>query len=476
LKLELVSKRSSKEKSLRKSLKRPYMNKQPPGKRIKNFNEVALGYSEKDAIMEAKRCLQCANPKCIKGCPVGIDIPSFIKFIKEKDFDKAIDIIKEKDNLPAMTGRVCPQETQCEIFCVLPEPIAIGALERFVADYELKKGVKIPDYNRNSTGKQVAVIGSGPAGLTIAGDLARLGHKAIIFEALHEPGGVLTYGIPEFRLPKKVVKDEIEYVTKLGVEIKTNIVIGKTLTIDELFDQGYDAIFIGSGAGSPHFLGIEGENLVGVYSANEFLTRCNLMKAYKFPDYDTPIYIGKKFIVVGGGNVAMDAARTALRYGAKVSVIYRRTEKEMPSRIEEVQNAYEEGIQFEILTNPIRILGDEDGRVRAIECIRMKLGEHDESNRRRPIEIPRSNFIIEADTVIIAIGQGPNPLVSQTTKGLKTNEKGYIIVDENGRTSRKGVWAAGDIVPGGETVIESMGGARRAAIDINNYLMKKKKI
>jgi glutamate synthase (NADPH/NADH) small chain len=302
---------TSKEKSLHKLSKRPSMNKQPPKKRIKNFDEVALGYSERDVIFEAKRCLQCANPKCIKGCPVGIDIPFFIRFIKEKDFGKAIEIIKEKDNLPAMTGRVCPQETQCEIFCILPEPIAIGALERFAADYELKKGVKIPEYKRNSTNRKVAVIGAGPAGLTIAGDLAKLRHKVIIFEALHESGGVLTYGIPEFRLPKKVVKDEIGYVKKLGVEIKTNMVIGKTLTIDELFDQGYDAIFIGSGSGSPHFLGIEGENLVGVYSANEFLTRCNLMKAYRFPEFDTPIYIGKKVIVVGGGNVAMDAARTA---------------------------------------------------------------------------------------------------------------------------------------------------------------------
>jgi glutamate synthase (NADPH/NADH) small chain len=464
----------SKKDSLRKSLKRPSMTKQPPDKRIKNFAEVALGYNEKDAVMEAKRCLQCANPKCIKGCPVGIDIPFFIRFIKEKDFDKAIELIKDKDNLPAMTGRVCPQETQCEAFCILPEPIAIGALERFAADYELKKGVKIPEYDRDSTNRKVAIIGAGPAGLTIAGDLAKLGHKVIIFEALHESGGVLTYGIPEFRLPKKVVKDEIEYVKKLGVEIKTNIVIGKTLTIDELFDQGYDAIFIGSGAGSPHFLNIEGENLVGVYSANEFLTRCNLMRAYRFPEFDTPIYVGKKVIVVGGGNVAMDAARTALRYGAEVSVIYRRTQKEMPARIEEVQNAHEEGIQFEMLTNPIRILGDEDGHVRAIECVRMKLGEPDASGRRRPIEIQRSNFIIETDTVIIAIGQGPNPLISQTTKGLETNEKGYIIADENGRTSRKGVWAAGDIVPGAETVIEAMGGARRAAIDINNYLMRKK--
>ena len=466
---------TSKEQSLHKFLKRPSMNKQPPEKRIKNFNEVALGYDEKDAIIEAKRCLQCANPKCIKGCPVGIDIPFFIKFIKKRDFEKAIEIIKEKDNLPAMTGRVCPQETLCEAFCILPEPIAIGALERFAADYELKKGVKIPEYIQSSTDKLVAVIGAGPAGLMIAGDLARLGHKVIIFEALHKPGGVLTYGIPGFRLPKKVVKDEIEYVKKMGVEVKTNIVIGKTLTIDELFDQGYDAIFIGSGAGSPHFLGIEGENLVGVYSANEFLTRCNLMKAYRFPEYDTPIFVGKKAIIVGGGNVAMDAARTALRYGAKVCVIYRRTEKEMPARIEEVQNAHEEGIQFEMLTNPIRILGDKDGHVRAIECVRMKLGEPDESRRRRPIEIPRSNFIIEADTIVIAIGQGPNPLISHTTKGLKTNKKGYIIVDENGRTSRKGVWAAGDIVPGAETVIEAMGGASRAAIDIHNYLLKKKK-
>ncbi|MCW4032944.1 MAG: NADPH-dependent glutamate synthase [Candidatus Bathyarchaeota archaeon] len=461
--------------SKRQSLKRPLMRKRPLEERVKDFNEVALGFNEKDAIAEAKRCLQCAKPQCIKGCPVEIDIPFFIKNMEERNFDEAIRTIKNRDNLPAMTGRVCPQETQCEAFCILPEPIAIGSLERFAADYELKKGIQVSKRVRDSTGKKIAVIGSGPAGLSIAGDLAKLRHNVTIFEALHKPGGVLIYGIPEFRLSNEIVKEEIEYVKKLGVEIETNIIIGKTLTIDELFDQGYDTIFIGSGAGSPHFLGIEGENLVGVYSANEFLTRSNLMKAYKFPEYDTPIHVGRKVIVIGGGNVAMDSARTALRYGANVSIIYRRTEKEMPARIEEVQNAHEEGIQFEMLTNPIRILGDRDKRVCAIECVRMKLGEPDESGRRRPIEIPESNFIIDADTIIIAIGQGPNPLISQTTKGLETNEKGYIIVDENGRTSRKGVWAAGDIVPGEETVIEAMGGARRAAIDINNYLMKKKK-
>ena len=463
------------ERSLDKPLKRPSMRKRESDERTKDFDEVALGYREEDAIIEAKRCLQCINPNCIKGCPVGIDIPFFIKYIKERDFDKAIEIIKEKDNLPAMTGRVCPQETQCEAFCVLPDPIAIGTLERFVADYELRNGVKVPKYARYSTGKKIAIIGSGPAGLTAAGDLARLGHRVTIFEALHEPGGVLIYGIPEFRLPKKVVKDEIEYIEKLGVEIKTNMVMGKIFTIDELSDLGYDVVFIGSGAGSPYFLGIEGENLAGVYSSNEFLIRCNLMKAYQFPKHDTPIYVGRKVIVVGGGNVAMDAARTALRLGADVYLIYRRTEKEMPARIEEVQNAQEEGIRFEMLTNPIRILGDKDGHVRAMVCLRMKLGEPDESGRKRPIEMPGTDFTIEADTVIVAIGQGPNPLISQTTEGLKTNEKGYIIVDENGRASKKGLWAAGDIVPSAETVIEAMGGARKAAIDIHSYLLNKEK-
>ncbi len=466
---------SNKKESPRKPSKRPLMRKQPPNIRIKNFEEVALGLSEEQAIAESSRCLQCKDPQCVKGCPVEIDIPLFIKNIKEGKFDKAIKIIKDRDNLPGITGRVCPQETQCEILCILDkigEPIAIGALERFAADYEQRKGIKIPKGRSNPNSKKIAVVGSGPAGLTVAGDLARLGYKVTIYEALHEPGGVLIYGIPEFRLPKRIVKSEVEYVRKLGVEIKTSMVIGKTLTINELFELGYEAIFIGNGAGSPHFLGIEGENLIGVYSANEFLTRCNLMKAHLFPTYDTPIRIGKKAVVVGGGNVAMDSARTALRAGADVCIVYRRSEKEMPARAEEIKNAREEGIKFMMLTNPVRILGDEKGLVKAIECIKMKLGAPDESGRRVPVAINGSNFRIEAATIVIAIGQGPNPLISQTTEGLNVNEKGYIIVDEKRRASIKGIWAGGDIIPGEGTAIAAMGDGRRAAIDIHKYLSR----
>ena len=455
--------------------KRPSMNKQPPVKRVRNFNEVALGLTQEQAVKEAERCLQCKDPKCIKGCPVEINIPLFIKFIKERKFNQAIEVIKERDNIPAITGRVCPQETQCEIVCILEklgEPIAIGALERYVSDYELKpKFQKISKLKKKEIGKKIAVIGSGPAGLTAAGDLSKLGYKVTIFEALHEPGGVLTYGIPEFRMPKEIVRSEVEYIKRLGVEIKTNMIIGKILTIKDLFNLGYDAIFIGSGAGSPHFLGINGENLIGVYSANEFLTRVNLMKAYLFPKYHTPIKIGKKTIVIGGGNVAMDAARTSLRLGSDVFVIYRRTEKEMPARTEEIYNAKEEGVKLRILTSPVKIFGDEKGRVKSLECIKMKLGQPDETGRKRPIEIPGSNFSMDCDTVIIAIGQAPNPLISNSTKGLKTDDKGYLIVDKNGRTSIKGVWAAGDIVPDSGTVIEAMGRARKAVIDINKYLL-----
>ncbi|MCW3975626.1 MAG: NADPH-dependent glutamate synthase [Candidatus Bathyarchaeota archaeon] len=454
--------------------KRPSMNKQPPVKRVRNFNEVALGLTQEQAVKEAERCLQCKDPKCIKGCPVEINIPLFIKFIKERKFNQAIEVIKERDNIPAITGRVCPQETQCEIVCILKklgEPIAIGALERYVSDYELKTKIqKISKLKKKEIGKKIAVIGSGPAGLTAAGDLSKLGYKVTIFEALHEPGGVLTYGIPEFRMPKGIVRSEVEYIKRLGVEIKTNMIIGKILTIKDLFNLGYDAIFIGSGAGSPHFLGINGENLIGVYSANEFLTRVNLMKAYLFPKYHTPIKIGKNTIVIGGGNVAMDAARTSLRLGSDVFVIYRRTEKEMPARTEEIYNAKEEGVKLRILTSPVKIFGDEKGRVKSLECIKMKLGQPDETGRKRPIEIPGSNFSMDCDTVIIAIGQAPNPLISNSTKGLKTDDKGYLIVDKNGRTSIKGVWAAGDIVPDSGTVIEAMGRARKAVIDINKCL------
>jgi glutamate synthase (NADPH/NADH) small chain len=459
--------------------KRPNMNKQSPVERIKNFNEVALGLTQEQAVKEAKRCLQCKDPKCIRGCPVEINIPLFIKFIKEREFNRAIEVIKERDNIPAITGRVCPQETQCEDLCILEklgEPIAIGALERFVSDYEAKtKTQNISKLKKKKTRKKIAVIGSGPAGLTAAGDLSKLGYKVTIFEALHKSGGVLTYGIPEFRMPKEIVRSEVEYIKRLGVEIKTNIIIGKTLTIKDLFNLGYDAIFVGSGAGSPHFLGINGENLIGVYSSNEFLTRVNLMKAYLFPKYHTPIKIGNKTIVIGGGNVAMDSARTSLRLGSDVYVIYRRTEKEMPARIEEINNAKEEGVKLRILTGPVKILGDEKGRVKALECIKMRLAQPDETGRKRPIVIPGSNFSMDCDTVIIAIGQAPNPLISNSTRGLETDDKGYLIVDKNGRTSIKGVWAAGDIVRGSGTVIEAMGRARKAVIDINKYLSQNAK-
>ncbi len=462
----------------KKTLKRPNTRKKPPNVRIKNFNEVALGLTEKQAISEARRCLQCKDPQCVKGCPVEINIPSFIECIKNREYTQSIKIIRERDNIPAITGRVCPQETQCEVVCILKkagEPIAIGALERFVADYELKKGAhNFLNFSKKHIDKKVAVVGSGPAGLTVAGDLARIGYKVTIFEALHEPGGVLTYGIPEFRMPKRIVKSEVDYIKKLGVEIKTNMIIGKIFTIDELFNLGYDAIFIGSGAGAPHFLGTDGENFIGVYSANEFLTRCNLMKAYLFPEYDTPIRIGKKTVVIGGGNVAMDSARVALRLGSDVTLVYRRSKKEMPARVEEVKNAEEEGVKFKMLTNPVKILGDKKGYVNAIECIDMRLGQPDNSGRRRPEPINGSNFLIDCNAVIIAIGQAPNPLISKSTKGLKTNDRGYFIVNKNGRTSLKNVWAAGDIVPNSGTVIEAMGGARRVAIDMHRTIKIKK--
>ncbi|MBS7644978.1 MAG: NADPH-dependent glutamate synthase [Candidatus Bathyarchaeia archaeon] len=456
--------------------KRKPMRKRPPHERIRDFHEVALGFTEEDALAEAARCLQCPNPTCIPGCPVEIDIKSFIGFIREGDYESAIRKIKEKNNLPGICGRVCPQEVQCEEVCVLNRkgaPIAIGALERFAADYERSKGV--PEARRGEpTEMRVAVVGSGPAGLTAAGDLARLGHEVTIFEALHSPGGVLTYGIPEFRLPKSIVRDEIEYVKSLGVKIMTNVIVGRTITLDEVFAMGFHAVFIGTGAGSPKFLYIPGENLNGVYSANEFLTRCNLMKAYLFGEYDTPIYIGRQVAVIGAGNVAMDAARTALRLGAEeVTVVYRRSEAEMPARLEEIHNAREEGIKFQTLTVPVRFLG-EDGWVKGMECIRMRLGEPDDTGRRKPIPVEGSNFQFEVDMVIVAIGQNPNPTLTRTVKGLNTSEEGLIITDENGRTSIPGVWAGGDIVTGEATVISAMGAAKRAARDIHNYLMEKK--
>ncbi|MEM2897140.1 MAG: NADPH-dependent glutamate synthase [Candidatus Bathyarchaeia archaeon] len=452
------------------------MPKQPPEERRRNFDEVAIGYSQEQAMMEASRCLQCKNPSCVKGCPVEIDIPAFIRFIAKGKFEKAIEKIKEKNNLPAVCGRVCPQETQCEEACVLNRKgmaIAIGALERFAADYGLSKGI-VSFENSKSTGKKVAIIGSGPAGLTAAGDLAKLGHEVIVFEALHKAGGVLTYGIPEFRLPKSIVEAEVDYIEKLGVKIFTNVIIGNTTTIDELFEMGYEAVFIGTGAGSPNFLGIPGENLNGVVSANEFLTRCNLMKAYLFPEYDTPISIGSKVVVVGGGNVAIDASRTALRLGAEeVNVVYRRSIDEMPARREEVLNAIEEGVEVKMLTSPVRVIGNKEGWIDKLECIRMRLGELDSSGRRKPIPIQGSNFLINASTAIIAIGRRPNPTIQKTTPGIRVDKNCLIIVDaKTCRTSRSRIWAGGDIVTGEATVISAMGAGKIAARDIHNFLVK----
>ncbi|MBS7650483.1 MAG: NADPH-dependent glutamate synthase [Candidatus Bathyarchaeia archaeon] len=452
------------------ALQRQQVRKRSPTERIRDFDEVSLGFDPSQALAEAKRCLQCRDPPCVRKCPVEIDIPRFISQIKEGDFELAARTLREKNSIPAVTGRVCPQERLCEASCVLSKigaSIAIGSLERFAADASEEYEFTKPE---NSGGK-VAVIGSGPAGLTVASDLCRLGHEVTIYEALHEFGGVLIYGIPPFRLPRNILAKEIEYIARLGVRFEKNVVIGRTLTIDDLFHMGYDAVFIGSGAGSPKFLHIPGENLNAVYSANEFLTRCNLMRAYKFPEYDTPVHIGDRVGVIGGGNVAMDAARTALRLGSRhVTIIYRRTEKEMPARIEEIENAKSEGVKFMVLTRPIRILGDERGYVRGLECVKMKLGEPDNSGRKKPIEIKNSNFTLNLDMVIVAIGQGPNPLIRQTTPDLKTDREGYIIVDERYRTSRRGIWAAGDATPESETVIEAMGGGKIAAKDIHRYL------
>lgn len=454
------------------------MPRQDPQVRRRNFNEVALGYSEEQAIAEAQRCLSCKKPPCVGGCPVEIDIPGFISLIAQRRFEEAIAKIREKNSLPAICGRVCPQEDQCEKVCVLGkkyEPVAIGRLERFAADYEMSKGeIKIPEIPK-PTGKKVAVVGSGPAGLTLAGDLAKMGHEVVIFEALHAPGGVLVYGIPEFRLPKEIVRREVEYIQRLGVKVVTNFVVGKTRTIKELMEDGFDAVFIGTGAGLPYFMNIPGENYNGVYSANEFLTRSNLMKAYLFPEYDTPIKIGKRVAVVGGGNVAMDSVRTAIRLGAEeVYCVYRRSRAEMPARAEEIENAIEEGMILKELTNPTRIIGDETGWVKAIECIRMELGEPDESGRRRPVPIQGSEFTIPVDIVVMAIGQGPNPLVPSTTPGLKTTKWGNIVADEEtGATSLEGVFAGGDIVTGAATVILAMGAGRKAARAIDEYLSKK---
>lgn len=452
------------------------MPEQKPKDRIKNFNEVPYGYDAKTAIEEAKRCLQCKNRPCVKGCPVEIDIPDFIKHIADGEFDKAVEVLKTKTSLPAVCGRVCPYENQCEGECTLlkiGEPVAIGRLERFLADYERKKGVKIPK-KAKPTGKSVAVVGSGPAGLTCAGDLAKMGHSVTVFEALHDPGGVLMYGIPEFRLPKEIVKAEVDYISKLGVNIIYDVVVGKTINVDELL-KDYDAVFIGTGAGLPRWLRIPGENLDGVYSANEFLTRVNMMRAYQFPEYGTPVKIGKVVATFGAGNVAMDSARTALRLGAEKSyIIYRRSEKEMPARDEEIEHAKEEGVIFKLLTNPTRFIGDDKGLLTQVECIKMKLGEPDDSGRRRPIPIPGSEKKIKIDTAVIAIGQSPNPLIPKTVKELKIGKKGNIITDEDGRTSMPRLFAGGDIATGAATVILAMGAGKRAARTIDKYIKSKK--
>lgn len=446
------------------------MKHQGPKERIKNFFEVALGYSKEEAEKEAKRCLLCKDPLCVKGCPVQIDIPSFIKLLREDKPDEALDKIKERNNLPAVCGRVCPQEDQCEAMCILNKkkvPINIGALERYAADHgQAGRGIR----NDGRRGIKIAVVGSGPAGLTAAADLAKMGYSVTLFESLHKPGGVLAYGIPEFRLPKKIVHDEVEYIKGLGVEAKTDYLIGRTIGLEELFEKGCKAIFLAIGAGLPQFMGIPGENLSRVYSANEFLTRVNLMRAYAFPESKTPLSIGKKVAVIGGGNVAFDSARCALRLGAKAAIVYRRTETEMPARIEEIQNAKEEGVEFKLLTQPIKILGDEQGFVKGLECVGMELGEPDASGRRRPVAIKNSNFVLEADTVIVAIGQTPNPLLSKAAPELKTNPNGTIVVDENYMTSLPGVFAGGDIITGADTVIAAMGAGKNAALAIDEYI------
>lgn len=450
------------------------MPEQPADIRNKNFEEVALGYTAEMAVEEAQRCLHCKNSPCVNGCPVNVDIPDFIECIKKGNFEEAFQVISRQSSLPAVCGRVCPQESQCEMHCVRGikgEPVAIGRLERFVADTH-NAGAAVMGSPVAKSGKRVAVIGSGPSGLACAGDLARAGHTVTIFESLHTAGGVLVYGIPEFRLPKSIVAKEIEGLKAMGVEVRTNMVVGKIVSVDELAEQGYEAIFIGSGAGLPNFMNIPGEMLVGVYSANEYLTRVNLMKAY-LTGAETPIKKSKKVIVVGGGNVAMDAARCAKRLGAEVSIVYRRSMEEMPARKEEVHHAQEEGIVFHNLVNPVEVLGDEEGKVCALKCLKMELGEPDASGRRSPVAISGSEFEIDADTVIMAIGTSPNPLLKDTTEGLETNRRGCFVVDETMHTSRDGVWAGGDAVTGAATVISAMGAGKKAAAAICAYLKDK---
>jgi glutamate synthase (NADPH/NADH) small chain len=465
-------------KEKKEKIPRQPMPEQDPKVRSRNFDEVPYGYTPELAQKEANRCLQCKKPKCIEGCPVGVKIPEFINLIAEGDFIGAAKKLKEDNSLPAVCGRVCPQEAQCEALCVLgkkDEPVAVGRLERFAADYERAQGtVELPQLPP-PTGKKVAVVGSGPAGLTLAGDLVKYGHQVTVFEALHKPGGVLVYGIPEFRLPKAIVYAEVDYLQRLGVEIKYNYVIGKILTVDELFEMGYGAVFLGVGAGLPVFMNIPGENLCGIYSANEYLTRSNLMKAYLFPEYDTPIALGKNVAVIGGGNVAMDSARTALRLGAdNVHIVYRRSKTELPARAEEVHHAEEEGVQFRFLTAPLRYIGNEDGWVVGMECIQMELGEPDDSGRRRPVPIEGSNFTLDVDLVVVAIGTGANPIITGTIPNLELNKWGYIVADpETGKTSREGVYAGGDIVTGSATVILAMGAGRNSSQAIHQYLTNK---
>lgn len=452
--------------------------KQSPEERINNFDEVALGYTEENALEEADRCLQCPNPQCIKGCPVDVDIPGFIQLIKEQKFVESANKVKDTNALPAICGRVCPQENQCQKFCVLGirgDPIAIGRLERFVADYERENG-EFNDKAENHTGGRVAVVGAGPAGLTASAELAKLGHDVEIFESLHAAGGVLMYGIPQFRLPKEIVQEEVEYVKSLGVKIHLDSVVGRLTTVEELLESGFNAVFIGSGAGLPRFLHLPGENLKGIYSANEFLIRTNLMKSYKFPEYDTPIRVGKRVGVIGAGNVAMDAARSSLRLGAEEAyIIYRRGREEMPARHEEIENAEEEGVIFRLQTNPVKFIGDDRNEVKQVECIKMRLGEPDESGRRRPIPIEGSEFKMDIDTVVMAIGQSPNPIIQKTTEGLETTRWGTIVVDdETMKTTIDKVYAGGDVVSGAATVISAMGAGKTAARAIHKQIRSEK--
>jgi len=451
------------------------MPQQPAAERVHNFREVPLGYAPDVAVAEAKRCLQCKNKPCMKGCPVEIDIPGFLQCITLGDFEKAAEVIRAKNNLPAISGRVCPYEDQCECECTLKkagEPVGIGRLERFIADYERTKGAVVPPRPQQN-GKRVAVVGSGPAGLTCAGDLAKQGYDVVVYEALHAPGGVLMYGIPEFRLPKVIVHSEVDYIKKLGVTVDYDMVVGKSITVPELLEE-FDAVFIGTGAGLPNWLNIPGENLDGVYSANEFLTRVNMMKAYEFPKSDTPVKIGKVVATFGAGNVAMDCARTSLRLGAEKSyILYRRTEAEMPARAEEIEHAKEEGVVFKLLTNPVRFIGTEKGILKEVEFLTMKLGEPDESGRRRPVPIPGSEQVLAIDTALVAIGQSPNPLIPQSMPDLKLGKHGNIITDEEGRTSIPGIFAGGDIATGAATVILAMGAGKKAARAIDQYLQAK---